>query len=299
MKHKTYYTNGIREIRLDTKESIPEGYSKGRLKSPITTKGKIRITNGVQEKFICKTDHIPEGWYKGRAKKLSISCQKVGKTNKNSIWINNGITERKLKNQVIPKGFVKGRLPMKEEQKNKCSKSHLGKKHTEETKQKISLHSNNNREKAYKTIEDRYGSRENYFQKIIQKVEDAKRINHTFNTSIPENIFYKTLCEEYTKEKVLRNYKTEKYPYRCDFYIKDLDLYIECNFHWTHGDHPFDKNNLEDIKLLNEWREKAKTSQFYKQAIETWTIRDINKLECLRKNKLNFKIIYPNEIIEK
>ena len=297
--HRTYYTNGIREIRIADNDMIPEGWYKGRVKSTITTLGKVRITNGVIEKFINKEDEIPKGWKVGRLPKFKSICGQLGKNNTNSLWINNGKVEMKLNSAVVPEGFVKGRLPMKEEQKTKCSKSHLGKKHTEEARKKISLHSNNNREKAYKTIEEKYGSRKNYFQQIVSKVDKTKRINHTFNTSKPENNYYKQLCEKYTKSNVYRNYKSTSYPYRCDFYIKTKNLYIEINLHWTHGQHPFNQNNDEDIHTLEQWKEKAKTSQFYKQAIETWTTRDVEKLNCLRKNKLKFKIIYPNEIIEK
>lgn len=298
-KHRVYYTNGVNEIRLEDNEAIPKGWYKGRVKSTVTTLGKIRITNGHSEKFINKGNIIPEGWKIGRMPKFKSLCSQVGKNNTKTLWANNGIVEKKIHSTPIPKGFVKGRLPMKEEQKIKCSKSHLGKKHTEESKKKISLHSNNNREKAYKTIKEKYGSKENYFQNIVKKVDRAKRINKTFNTSKPENNFYKQLCEEYNKSDVYRNYKSVVYPYRCDFYIKSQNLYIELNLHWTHGSHPFDKNNPEDVKTLNKWKEKAKTSQFYKQAIDTWTKRDVEKLKCLRQNKLNFKIIYSNEIIEK
>lgn len=60
-KRGTYYTNGNKEIKINQYERVPEGYYKGRLKSPVTTKGKIRITDGIKEKFISKTDIIPEG----------------------------------------------------------------------------------------------------------------------------------------------------------------------------------------------------------------------------------------------
>lgn len=60
---------------------------------------------------------------------------------------------------------------------------------------------------------------------------------------------------KYGIENVKRQYKSELYPFACDFYIQNLDLYIECNFHWTHGGHKFDKNNENDIKQLNEFLE--------------------------------------------
>ena len=100
-------------------------------------------------------------------------------------------------------------------------------------------------------------------------------------------------------EHIVYQYKTDKYPFVTDFYIKSLDLYIELNFHWTHGLHPFNENALEDIVLLNKWEEKAKISNFYKKAIDTWTIRDTKKLQFAINNNLNYLVIYPKNIFIK
>ena len=52
----------------------------------------------------------------------------------------------------------------------------------------------------------------------------------------------------------------QKYPFNCDFYIKSLDLFIECNFHWTHGSHYFNPQSQQDIEKRNIWLEKSKKS---------------------------------------
>jgi len=82
-------------------------------------------------------------------------------------------------------------------------------------------------------------------------------------------------------ENVLTQYMSEKYPFACDFYIKQLDLYIECNFHWTHAPKFgfFDKNNIDHINLLQKWKDRAGTNlkDFYNIAIKTWTICDVLK----------------------
>ena len=72
----------------------------------------------------------------------------------------------------------------------------------------------------------------------------------------------------------------------CDFYIKSLDLYMECNFHWTHGFHPYNENSIEDVKKLDLW--KSKGTNYYFNAINTWTVRDINKRNTAKKNNLNY-----------
>ena len=87
---------------------------------------------------------------------------------------------------------------------------------------------------------------------------------------------------------IRRQYKSEEYPFACDFYIADNDLYIECNFHWTHGKHCFDKNNPDDIKKLNLWKKRSKEKDYYISAIDVWTNRDIMKREIAGKHGLNY-----------
>ena len=126
----------------------------------------------------------------------------------------------------------------------------------------------------------------------LEKVLKTKQKNKTFNTSKPEKELKIKLYGLSSNLKT--QYKSELYPFACDFYIPSLDLYIECNFHWTHGGRFFDKDNKNDVKLLANWQEKAKTSKFYAKAIETWTIRDVLKLETAIKNNLNY-IVWFNE----
>ena len=71
-----------------------------------------------------------------------------------------------------------------------------------------------------------------------------------------------------------------------------VDLFIELNAHWTHGGKPFDPNDEECINKLKEWEEKAKTSEYFRVAIETWTVRDVEKQRIAKENGLNYKVIY-------
>ena len=100
--------------------------------------------------------------------------------------------------------------------------------------------------------------------------------------------------ENYDKDDIIRQYfDKDRYPYKCDFYIKSEDKFIEVHGNWTHGKHPFDENNKEDIKILELWKEKAKTSDFYKNAIYQWTDLDVRKKKTAENNNLNFEAIYP------
>lgn len=131
-------------------------------------------------------------------------------------------------------------------------------------------------------------------QKNIQVTKSwlTKKKNGTTNTSKSEELLYEKLLKENENKTIYRNYKCDRYPYHCDFYIVEDDLFIELNAHWTHGGRPFDKNDFSCQKQLELWEEKAKTSQFYKNAIITWTKRDVEKAKCAKENKLNYWVIY-------
>jgi len=87
-----------------------------------------------------------------------------------------------------------------------------------------------------------------------------------------------------------------EYPYNCDYYIKPLKLYIELQAYWTHNNHPYNKNNIDDINILNYW--KSKNTKKYNDAIDTWTRRDIEKRECAKNNNINYLEIFSNNINE-
>lgn len=131
-------------------------------------------------------------------------------------------------------------------------------------------------------------------QASIQKMQETKRKRGNLNTSKQEEIAFNLLNEKFPHQ-IKRQYKTEEYPFLCDFYIIPLNLYVEANFNWTPGKHPFDENNEEDIKTLKLWKNKSMHSDFFKVAINTWTKRDVKKLEYVKRNNLNFIALYSLE----
>ena len=137
---------------------------------------------------------------------------------------------------------------------------------------------------------------EQWIKNFQNKGIETKRENHTFNTSQPEEECYQLLLQKFGKENIIRQYKSKLYPFNCDFYIKSLDLYIECHFGWTHSPNkkgkPF-KHSVEDIIDLQKL--KSKNTKFYNNVIDTWTKRDPLKLQTFKKNKLNYKIFYSIE----
>ena len=157
----------------------------------------------------------------------------------------------------------------------------------------------NNREKTKLTCLERYGvtnkrklqeSRDHMSiimssKEIQDKRNNTLKSNNSFNKSEPEETSYNLIKQKYPD--VIRQYKSDVYPFACDFYIPSLNLYIECNYHWTHGGHPYDSNNIDDYNKLQLW--ESKTSHFYRNAIITWTCRDVNKRQVAIQNNLNYK----------
>ena len=126
----------------------------------------------------------------------------------------------------------------------------------------------------------------------------TKKKNNTLNVSKVERRVYEKILEKYPN--TIQSYFSDEYPFTCDFYIPELNLYIEYNGFTTHCGHFFDSHNKYDIKRLEELKylvENAKTQKsknFYKNVIYTWTVLDKRKLDTVKKNKLNY-IVFWNE----
>lgn len=120
----------------------------------------------------------------------------------------------------------------------------------------------------------------------------TRKKNNSFNKSKVEEDLYTQLLIENKDKTIYRQYKDDRYPYYCDFYILEDDLFIELNNHWTHGGKPYNPTDIDCQKQLQEWQEKAKTSKFFENAIQTWTVRDVQKQKCAKEHNLNYKVIY-------
>lgn len=132
-------------------------------------------------------------------------------------------------------------------------------------------------------------------KEILEKAYQTKKQNKSFNSSKPEEAYYEFLVEKYGEDDIIRQYKEERYPFACDFYIKSEDLFIELNLGWFHGLHPFNPEDEADQLKLATWQEKAKTSKYYEKSIYTWTDLDVQKREIAKKNNLNYVIYYTEE----
>lgn len=132
----------------------------------------------------------------------------------------------------------------------------------------------------------------------LQKQHNTKRSNNSFNTSDSEDRGYLKLLTKFPD--AIHHYTTDsRYPFECDYYIPNLDLFVECHYFWTHGDpkynchEPFDKNSSKHQEMLQRWTDK--NTKFYDNAIKVWTYYDPLKLKTFKDNKLNYKIFYTEK----
>ena len=115
--------------------------------------------------------------------------------------------------------------------------------------------------------------------------------NHTFNSSSAEEELFLYIKSRFPK--VVRQYKDKnRYPYFCDFYIPELDYFIELQGYYTHGKHPFDPNSNEDLQLIEYYKKKYGEDC---QPITIWSIKDVEKRDCAKRNHLNFKEVWSLE----
>ncbi len=154
------------------------------------------------------------------------------------------------------------------------------------------------RDQINKTVREKYGV-ENISQveNIIRKIYETKTINNSFNISNGEKIIYSILLKNF--KNVKKQYKDKRYPFNCDFYLPEYDLFIEYQGSWVHGNCIFDKNNKEHLKIIEEYNNKSqyrnfknKKKSFYKQAIYIWSIRDPLKREIAKQNNLKYLEIF-------
>lgn len=144
-------------------------------------------------------------------------------------------------------------------------------------------------EKAKQTNLKKYGCECPTGNSEVQKrIIETKKKNGTTCSSKPEQYLKKKLESRF--QLVLTQHKTQQYPFFCDFYVPELDLYIEYQGHPGHGQHSFNSNSEEDIKLVETWKCKSENGlkPQYLGFINTWTVKDPLKRKIAKENNLNW-----------
>lgn len=150
---------------------------------------------------------------------------------------------------------------------------------------------------------------------IQQKKYQTHKKNNSFNSSSKEDEIGKYILSIFPN--TIFQYNDSRYvnaktliPYNCDYYIPELDLFIEYQGSQYHHNHPFDKTNPDDLNEINRLKERSKSlheqlensdnrNNQYDNIIECWTKRDVLKRESAKLNNINYLEIWPNDNYKK
>nr|DAM72795.1 MAG TPA: endonuclease-like protein [Herelleviridae sp.] len=152
------------------------------------------------------------------------------------------------------------------------------------------------KEQIRQTVQERYGV-DYVFQsdEILARSMDTKRKNGTFATSSSEDALYGLLVEyanQYGMTVVRQYCDKNRYPFAVDFYIPERDLFIELNGSWSHGRHWYEADREMDQRTVQTWRKKGEKSEYYRNALEVWTERDVRKREAAHQAELNYVTLW-------
>ena len=146
-----------------------------------------------------------------------------------------------------------------------------------------------------KRVNDKINERVNF---IIRRENDQEIKETHFDKCRSKDEFkmYELLTKKYGKENVLKEYKCNKYPFHCDFYIKSKDLFIEYQGFYSHGDRKFvgDEGQIRQLKQLIDRNNTACSN-----IINTWAFSDVVKRKIAEINGLNWIEFYNIENFEK
>lgn len=144
---------------------------------------------------------------------------------------------------------------------------------------------------------ERYGYEHPFSNSEVRKrYEETMKKNGSYSKSNAEENVYAMLLTRFSEEDVVRQYKSDEYPFLCDFYIRSRRLYIELNAMWTHGGHWYDACDSFDQSVLGKWKKHADVSPYYQNAIYNWTDRDVLKRNTARAHDLNYVVFWDTKL---
>lgn len=275
-KHLHYYKIGKVLINKPSKEELEKHYLEDKL------------THAEIAKLYHKSKECIRNWY--REYKIKIPKELTQEIREKTNFIKYGTKTPLTNKECIKKSEQTSLIKygVKKAADAPAIRAVAG-KHIKESR--IKNHTTNKELMANQSVYKDGLTRKEYFLKTRRKTLCT---NHkTGKMTKDETLIYKLLKAKYNKS--LYQYMSDEYPFLCDFYIPELNLYIEYQGYWSHGKNykkilgPYDQTNEEHQKLLKMWKSKIKTeNSSYIEAINTWTIRDPLKREIARKNKLNW-----------
>lgn len=147
-----------------------------------------------------------------------------------------------------------------------------------------------------KTNIERYGCENPMQNEEIRKRYNKSRKN-SYNKLSKNELKLKELLIDLYGNNLICQYSSDKYPFNCDFYLIDRDLYIEYHGSHFHNGKPFNPNKHKNELLMLQQKAENKRKCIgkknqYDMIIYTWTDLDVRKLQIMKNNNLNYLIYY-------
>lgn len=156
------------------------------------------------------------------------------------------------------------------------------------------------REKIEETCERKYG-----YRSVFQSPEVRKKMYESCikNSKMQSSKAEDKISEELKNNgfKFIRHYRTDEFPYSCDFYLPDYNLRIEYQGTQYHNGRAFlgermDYEELDELysKSADRKRLTGKVITQYDKIIYTWTELDVKKRELAKSLHLPYLEIYSS-----
>ena len=302
-KKRFWINNGVIEYLIFEDDLIPETFSKGRLK------GKTAWNKGLTKETDERVKHIAEG-VKDREPRIKYTDSYLIETyiNNNKFieyWDTHTFTECmkffKLSEPICRKIIKLANLESPKEHRKKLlyrifdenwrlqhSKALKGKniwskgcKQSEEhIKKRLQTRLNRSEDDKIRSKEKEWNTRKARNLHLKHKTKDE--------------VIAQTILSKYFEidDIIYQYFDKDRYPFKCDFYIKSKDLFIELNIYPSHGNRPY-IGTAEDKLKITDWKAQIDAGKLqYANWIYTWTDLDVRKRNYAAKYNLNYLAIY-------
>lgn len=142
-----------------------------------------------------------------------------------------------------------------------------------------------------------FGSAEhlNNIEAIQKKRRATMKKNGTTNTSRNfEDKLIKFMREKYPEYTIIQSYTdNERYPFECDCYVKELDLFIEFQGSYFHNYRPFN----ESATHIQEYEDLVAKGNQRKAIAKVWRYNDPLKRQIAKENNLNYLEYWENSML--
>lgn len=135
-------------------------------------------------------------------------------------------------------------------------------------------------------------------RRVVDMMVEFKKTGDVsvLNMSQPKCIVFTALIGKFGRDDVFYSYGVhpydERYPFNCDFYIRSLDLFIELNNHYSHGNHWYDVNNHDDqLRVSHLLQSSSKKSR---EAVHVWTEVDVRKREKAKSSGIRYLVFWDS-----